>query len=229
MKHIVRTGMIWSGVCVAGMLAILAYAWFSLPRGESIPIHWNAQGQADDYAGFLKAMAILALPVGIALVTNIIMMAVPVLAPRAENMIKSAKVYLTAWIGSNLLIVAITGLIAWSMITRVEDDSSTFMGRFIIASVCIFMIAIGNLLPKSRSNFFVGIRTPWTLSSDYAWEKTHRLGSKLFVLSGVMGLPFAIFAQQIWLQMVVVPLLLATAIITVVYSYIVWRDAPDRT
>ncbi len=228
MKALIRTGVIWSTACMAAMIGILLFAAASLPSGEMIPIHWDAAGNANGYSGKTTALLVIAAPGGVILLTNILLAALPALSPRSENILKSAKTYLISWIGSNILVLGITALIAFAMVRGVEDSTSPWMTQIILSAVCIFIIAIGNYLPKTRSNWYIGVRTPWTLSSDYTWTKTHRLAGWLFVLSGIIGLPFALMSSNAILQMLVVPLLLATAIVSVVYSLLVWRKAPDR-
>ena len=92
--------------------------------------------------------------------------------------------------------------------------------------VSVLFIFIGNYLGKLQRNFWAGIRTPWTLASDLAWERTHRLGGWLFVGAGVVGIVTAFIpALRIW---VIVSLVLLVAAILVVYSYIVYRQVETR-
>ena len=62
------------------------------------------------------------------------------------------------------------------------------INRVMLIVLGVLMILIGNYIPKAKSNFFYGIKTPWTLSSEVSWRKTHRLGGKLFVLSGLISI-----------------------------------------
>ncbi len=228
MTALVRTGLTWSTACMAAMVGIILFAAFALPGDEQVPVHWNAAGNADGYAERMKALLILASPAIVILFSNVFLAALPFIIPRPENILKSRKTYLVAWIGSNVLVLGIMALIAFAMVRQVETSSGPWMVQIILSAVCIFLILIGNYLPKTSANWLVGVRTPWTLSSDYTWTKTHRLAGWLFVISGVVGLPFALMSQNPTLQMAVVPLVLAAAIVSVAYSLIVWRTAPDR-
>ena len=87
----------------------------------------------------------------------------------------------------------------------------------------ILFIVIGNYLGKIRSNYMMGIRTPWTLSSDLAWDKTHRLGGKLFMLAGLLLLLSALFLPVTWWVYVMLGTLFPMLIVLFVYSYLVWR------
>ncbi len=86
----------------------------------------------------------------------------------------------------------------------------------------MLLIVIGNLLPRARPNWFVGIRTPWTLSSDRVWEKTHRFGGRVFVAGGLL----ITIAALLWVQRVHVVLIAVVLIATssvLIYSYLEWK------
>ena len=86
---------------------------------------------------------------------------------------------------------------------------------------------IGNCLGKVRPSWFVGIRTPWTLSSKLAWTKTHRIGGWLFVVVGV-GILIAAVVHSAWAIPIGLVSIVASSLGLVVYSWFVWRTDPDR-
>jgi len=91
----------------------------------------------------------------------------------------------------------------------------------------LVFLAIGNLLPRARPNWFVGIRTPWTLSSDRVWEKTHRFGGRVFVAAGILITLAGLFAVQ-WAHAVAFTVILITVTTVLVYSYLEWkREQPS--
>ncbi len=96
------------------------------------------------------------------------------------------------------------------------------MSFVIDLAVSALFIFIGNYLGKVRRNFWLGIRTPWTLASDVTWERTHRLGGWLFVAAGVIGIGTA-FVPSLRIWGVVGSILVVSAIL-IVYSYIVYRQ-----
>jgi uncharacterized membrane protein len=83
-------------------------------------------------------------------------------------------------------------------------------------------IVIGNLLPRARPNWFVGIRTPWTLSSDRVWEKTHRFGGRVFVAGGIL-ITIAGFLLVQWAHAVLFTVVLLCAASVLIYSYLEWK------
>ena len=98
----------------------------------------------------------------------------------------------------------------------------------VMVAVGLLLMALGNFMGKVRKNFFIGIRTPWTLASDEVWAKTHRLGGWCLVIAGAAMALLAVLAPTVeWIIYIVV----AMALIPVVYSYIAYRRiegfAPD--
>jgi uncharacterized membrane protein len=96
------------------------------------------------------------------------------------------------------------------------------MERVVPIGIGVLFIVIGNLLPRARPNWFVGIRTPWTLSSDRVWEKTHRLGGHLFVAGGVI-ITVAALAWVTWAHVVLITVAIGCAVVLMVYSYLEWK------
>jgi uncharacterized membrane protein len=86
----------------------------------------------------------------------------------------------------------------------------------------------GNYLSKLRSNFFLGIRTPWTLSSEVAWWKTHRVGGRVLSVLGLVLIPPVFFLDTVTNFWVAGGAILGVAVILCVYSYFAWRSDPER-
>jgi len=96
------------------------------------------------------------------------------------------------------------------------------MSRAMLPAMGLLFIVIGSLLRKAKRNWFIGIRTPWTLSSDRVWDETHRLGSILFMISGVLAVIGGFFGGMIAFWMLFVPLMGST-IFMVIYSYVLYQ------
>jgi uncharacterized membrane protein len=86
----------------------------------------------------------------------------------------------------------------------------------------VLFIVIGNLLPRARPNWFVGIRTPWTLSSDRVWEKTHRFGGHVFVVVGILMILSGVVVAA-WARTGLSVLIALCAASVVIYSYVEWK------
>jgi uncharacterized membrane protein len=93
-------------------------------------------------------------------------------------------------------------------------------------AVGVMFLVIGNYLPVLRSNWFVGVRTPWTLSSEESWRRTHRLAGRLFMLSGAAVVLITVVDSH-WGITAILATCVGSAAISIVYSYVVWRrDLP---
>jgi uncharacterized membrane protein len=227
MKPYIKTGLIWTVGAFLIMALISAGTWSSLPAGRDIPVHWGVNGEPDRYAGRNEAgLVLMAMPV-IMLLTGLVLAFAPSLDPRKANIETGRRAYLATWLGAIILQTLVHGGIARMMAAGPGATSGEFV-RWVIAGAGLLFILIGNYLPKTRSSFFFGIRTPWTLSSDIAWEKTHRFAGPLFMLAGAIGIAGAFLLNGIWLALQLSALVLIAATISVVYSYFAWRSADDR-
>lgn len=227
--------MIKTGVIVsAAALAVMAGAWLwvynVLPAdGARIPLHWGPSGAPDRFGSRDEALLMLLILPGAALFSAILLALVPALEPLKANLEKSKRAYLTAWIGIEILMALLTVGIALMTLRGVAGEiDSTWFVRLVIAGVGLLFVALGDSLPKTRANFFVGVRTPWTLTSDLSWEKTHRLMGRLFVLVGLWGVIAAFTLKGLPLALSISGPALIAALISIVYSYFIWRGDPDR-
>lgn len=224
----IRPGLIVSAITVTLMAGISFWAGGQLPA-ENIPVHWGIDGTPDRFADRQEAMFVVWLLPAITLLSAIVFVILPMIEPMRDNLYKSRKAYNAVWITTMILMLAVHAGIVWMMVTNSGDamQSNEFV-RVVIAGTGILFVILGNYLPKTRQNWFLGIRTPWTLSSEYAWEKTHRLAGRLFMLVGFITLVTAFTVDGIYLVFVVTGASVSSALICVVYSYFAWRRAPDK-
>ena len=224
----IRTGLIVSGIAIAVMAGVSIWAGGQLPA-ENIPVHWNADGAADRFAGRQEALAILWLIPGVALFCALLLALLPQIEPMRENLLKSRKAYIAAWVASALLLGGVhIGMTLLMLQSGADDGASIEFVRFVIAGTGILFIVLGNYMPKTRQNWFLGIRTPWTLSSEYTWEKTHRLGGRLFMLVGFVSLIGAFVLNGISLAFMLAGGAVGAALTCAVFSFLVYRNAPDK-
>lgn len=208
-----------SAVIIAAMLATSLWALAQIPSGTKIPIHWDIYGSANGYAE--APLALFMVPAMAALLVCL-MAAIPLLEPRRFNLAQSAKFYHATWIGVIVLMAAIHGVALYSAL-----HAGVPVGSVVIGSVCLLMIVVGNYLGKTRSMFLGGVRTPWTLSSEYSWQRTHDLAGKLFIASGAIGFVAVIALPMRMAVEIFVAAILATVFISTVMSYIYWRHDPE--
>lgn len=216
-----RPMLLVSAATLGAMFLVSAWAWTQLPPGAQVPIHWGVDGQPDDWAD--KTVGLFLLPL-IATGVAVLLALIPRFEPRRANLERSGKAYGATWIGIMLLLGGMH-LLAISVALGASLD----LTRIVMVATGALFVLIGNYLPKVQPNYLMGIRTPWTLASDLAWRRTHRIGGRLFVIEGLilagLGLLGASGALLVAAVLGAVVVLLA---VTVVYSYQVWKMDPDK-
>ncbi|HVX59463.1 MAG TPA: DUF1648 domain-containing protein [Pirellulales bacterium] len=208
-----RLGWIVSASLVALAWLSAALAYPQLP--EQIPTHWNIHGEIDGYGA--KWWALFLTP-GIMLGAFLMFLALPWLSPRQFAVETFRPTYQFIVVAVLLLIAYIHGLLLWAAWSGPVDIS-----RALMAGICLALAVIGNVLGKVRRNFFVGIRTPWTLASERVWIDTHRLAAWLFVLAGMAGAVAAVVLSQVLSFAVPFALIIAAALASVVYSLVHYK------
>ena len=179
----------------------------------SVPVHWGVSGEPNRYGSRLEAAFLMP---AIMLVLFGVLVWYPSRDPRAANIAKFRGAYDTV-IAATLAFMAGVHVIALGTSLGWQIPLNTV----ILAGVGVLFVLVGNLLPRARSNFIFGIRTPWTLSSDTVWTRSHRLGGYLMVGAGLLTIGAAFLAPPLNVLIAVVSLI-AAGLIPVVYSYVLW-------
>ena len=215
-----RLPLMMSAVLLALMAAISAWGWLVLPDGARIASHWGFDGRPTETLP--KETGLLLLP-AIALAICALIAIIPIIEPRRQNLIASRKAFLAIWLGALAAIAVAHALMVMTALGYAIDVP----GVLIVAIAGVIAVA-GNYLGKVRSNFFVGIRTPWTLSSDLAWEKSHRMLGRLFVFSALITLAvrFAVTVEAGYIALAAT--LTSSALIAIASSYVYWKQDPER-
>lgn len=215
-----RPMLIINLLLTAAMAGFSAWAWNQIADSASVPIHWNLEGHADGFGS--KSRALMLMPALLFGVT-LIMQLVPGLDPRRENMESNGKFWNAISIQIGVFLAYVHILLVLAALGRALD-----MTNALIPALCILFAGIGNYLGKTRSNWFGGVRTPWTMSSDYSWEKTHRAAGYMFMLSGVVTFAAWLFTGPTQAFIVLFASLTLSTLGAVVMSYIYWRIDPAR-
>ncbi len=205
-----QRGEVLALVLVVAALLISVLFYGRLP--ERIPTHWNIRGEVDAYSskGF-GAFLMPAVMAGLFL----LFLALPAISPRGfrfESFRSVWGILQSAILGLLLLVHA---LVLFAALGKPVD-----VPRGIEAGVGLLIGVLGNFLGKVSRNFFVGIRTPWTLASEEVWLRTHRLGGRLFVLAGLAMFVLALAGAG---PIAATAPLIAAALVSVAASYFIYR------
>jgi uncharacterized membrane protein len=203
---------------ISAMFAVGVLSWPYVP--ERLPVHWNLQGDVDRYGGKLEGLFLLPL---VALGLYLLLLVMPLVDPGRRNYQNFKKAYNAIRIALVLFMALIYGLAISSAFGYQFDSTS-----IVFTAMGLLFIVLGNFMGKIRPNWFVGVRTPWTLSSKLSWDKTHRLAGWLFVLMGLLFLVLAIVPAT-WMFIVVFAIDGISLAWMIVYSYLVYRSDPHRT
>ena len=189
----------------------IIFIYSSLPM--QIPVHWDINGDVDRYGNRINIIYLALIPVLI----YILFLILPVIDPRRKNYNKHKKAYRITKYAVILLMLSISWISILYTLEIISDVT-----RLLFWMIGIIFLLIGNYMRQIRSNFFFGIRNPWTLSNDVVWKKTHRLGGITFVITGiaiVVGSFFGSIVTFILLMIGIVAILLVSTL----YSYLVYR------
>jgi uncharacterized membrane protein len=216
-----RPALVATAVALAVELGIAAYGFSRVPPGAHVAVHWDASGHPNGYG--VALWAFLLLPALTAVVSAVFAL-LPSIEPRRLNLARSAAAYLAVRLSVLALLVAVQAAVVLSAFGVVQSEA---VARVVPAAVGVMLAVVGNYLGKVRSNFVFGIRTPWTLSSERSWNRTHRLGGRLFVAVGLTAAATSVFVP--WVGFFVIGVGVPPIIVIVfVYSYVQWSRDPAK-
>ena len=201
------------------LLVVLAGAITYPILPDQIASHWNAAGEADGYMD--KFWGIFLLPLVMAGM-YLFYFVIPKIDPLKKNIESFRPTYNTFWLWMFVFLLYIFGLsMVWNFGYRFNFTVA------IVPAIAAFLYIIGVVLEKSKRNWFVGIRTPWTLSNDVVWDKTHKLGGRLFKVAAVISLLGLFLRGELPVLAVLAAPVAIVAVVTIVYSYVEFRKNSD--
>ncbi len=207
----------WLGYVVALIAgAVSLWAYPQLP--PQVAIHWGLRGQPDGYSS--KLVAAVALPLMILGMRGLLSI-LPRIDPKGENYRKFAGTYWLIFNGVILFMgVLHLAVLGYALGAPVRMD------RVMAVGVGVLLIVVGNYLTRVEPNWFVGIRTPWTLSSERVWRRTHRVGGWILVAGGAL-IALTMFLPTGAVLPIFVTTIALVAVVPVVLSYLWWRGERD--
>ncbi|WP_435790930.1 SdpI family protein [Clostridium sp.] len=194
---------------------VCLYFYPSLP--DKMPIHWNTEGQIDGYSG--KFIGAFGIPL-MNLAFYFLFIFLPYLDPKKENYVKFKGAYKLIRYSFHILFTCIQ-----ASILMVALGYPVNIGMFVGVAVSLLFVVIGNVMGKFKHNYFVGIKTPWTLANEEVWTKTHRMAAPLWVVGGIISGIFAIILDgKSYFYIVLLIVVSAISIVPILYSFVIFKQ-----
>ena len=200
-------------ICALITLGTLIAGWLvSSHLPERVPVHWDMHGKVNGYS--TRATAVLLMP---AIMTGMTLLfaALPAISPRHFEIGPFLSTYLYIMVVIISMMAYFQAVILWAAFSPTLPIT-----RAILGGICVLWILMANVMGKVKRNFFVGVRTPWTLASERVWNATHRFAAHLWVWCGLLGLLLAFFSSLPW---AVFTLIIVSALVPVVYSFMYYK------
>lgn len=197
---------------------VSAYFWDELP--DEVPTHFNIRGEADDWGP--KWMAAYLIPM-IGLGTYLMILLVPAIDPKKK--IESAQKPVAAI--RMFTSVFMVGIYAFVMAASLGTTIN--FSNYIIIGVGMLILIVGNYMNSIKPNYFIGIRTPWTLENEEVWKRTHRLSSKIWIVGGLLLMLSPLVPEMIRLDYLIYIIVGILAGIPLVYSYVIYKKLESES
>ena len=198
----------------AVILATLAGTIAAYPQlPATVPMHWDAQGNINGWGP--KSSLFLFGP-GLMLFIVLMFSALPWLSPKKFEVDSFRATYL-------YIMIVIVAMLAYFHLLVLASALGVAldMTRAITGGVCLLIALLGNVMGKVRRNFFVGVRTPWTIANERVWNATHRFAAKTFFAGGLVGLLAVLLRTPFWVPIAAI---LVAALVPAIYSLILYKQ-----
>lgn len=201
---------------IAGELLVSLFLLQSLP--DTVPMHWNIRGQVDGTMAKIPGVFVLPL-------MSLAMLGLFRLLPAIDPKKEKYRLFTREW---EIIQFGFVAFFAWLqfIILYISLHPGVSMLPLMFIGLGAFFTLLGNFLSKIRQNFFIGIKTPWTLTSEDNWNKTHRYASWCFVLAGIAAIAESYF---IWYAPAVIfGSIMLAAVLPVIYSFLLFKKAAAK-
>lgn len=193
-------------------LPYLAYVWNTLP--ESVPMHWNGSGEIDRYG---NKSELIWVTLSLTFLTYILLLIIPAIDPKKKLAQMGNKYFMIKL----TLLFCLTGTALY--IIESARNASLLNMKFFFTLIGFVILVFGNYMKTLRSNYFIGIRTPWTLENENVWKSTHHMAGILWFAGGVIIIITSLAINIDYLFPTFFTILILISIIPAVYSYIEYR------
>ena len=191
----------------------LGYLWNSLP--EKVPIHWNVKGEIDDWGTKYSLIGVLFL---LPVFTYVLMLVIPKIDPKKRVELMGGKYYQIKF----MMVIFMSVLALFILHSSSSQTLSSPSIVFVL--VGLLFMALGNYFKVIKQNYFLGLKTPWTLESEEVWKLTHILAGKLWIVGGLLIVIFSLVLPEDINFYIFMTITAIISIVPIVYSYIIFKE-----
>lgn len=191
----------------------LAFLWNTLP--EKVPTHWNSIGEIDRWGDKYSLIGLLFL---LPVLTYLLLLVIPKIDPKKRIELMGGKYYRIKFI-----LVLLMSLLSLFILFLTKNQSIS-NPNLIFALLGILIVVVGNYFKVIQPNYFLGIRTPWTLQSNEVWKSTHTFAGKLWFIGGLLIIIAGVFLSEEFFLVVFLSIIGLIVIIPIVYSYLKFKE-----
>ena len=191
----------------------LASLWDQLP--DTVPLHWNMEGEIDNYGD--KSELIL-IPILLPLLIYFIFTIVPMIDPKGKINQMGNK-YFTLKMAMTIFMSILAMIIIYSV-----KNETLYNPNYIVLLMGVLFVILGNYFKTLRANYFIGIKTPWTLENEIVWKETHKLAGKIWFIGGLIIILSSLLLDQKTNFSLFIGITIIISLVPVIYSFFKYKS-----
>ncbi len=196
----------------------LASIWNNLP--ESVPVHWDIEGKIDRYG---EKSELILIPILLPLLIYVIFTIVPLIDPKGKIQQMGNKYFML-----KAAMTIFMSILAMVIIYAVKNES-LYNPNYIILLIGVLLLILGNYFKTLRANYFIGIRTPWTLENETVWKETHKLAGKIWFVGGLLIIASSLLLDNETNFRLFISLIIVMSLIPIIYSFFKFRSLSNSS
>jgi uncharacterized membrane protein len=205
--NLIKEVILWAIILIP--FVYLSLVWNELP--ERVPVHFNLQGEADGWAGKTALISIVFFTTA---AMNVLLLVIPNIDPKRKLEYMGNKY-------TQLRFILVIFMVALSvfLVYNATNPDTTFQLNILLLLIGGLFVALGNYFQAIKPNYFIGIKTPWTLESEQVWRKTHRLGGRIWIAGGLVVIVLSVFPESGIRQALFLAVVAVMVLVPIIYSY----------
>lgn len=199
--------------------------WNNLP--ESVPTHFNANFEADDFGSKSEILGIVLFMFAVTIGTSLLVINISKFDPKQRHSSNNSLIVKISW-ATTIFMSLISCFIVYTTENYTHKNMVGFSPKYIVALVALLFVVLGNFMNNIKPNYFVGIRTPWTLDDEENWRMTHHLGSKVWFFGGLIMFILVMLLPAEYAAYITLFSIIPLAGIPIFYSFYLFRQKQKK-